>query len=176
MIFYTSDLHLCDEKIRKVCNRPFDSIQSMNRVLTRNWNERISDADTVYILGDIFPCDGYNVKDILDLVKKLNGEKILVAGNHDDDYRQPLNDSGLFKDIKHMAFVRDLNKEVVLCHYPLMTWRNDEKGSVHLYGHIHNKNLPEIRRYYKGKSAYNVGLDVRNFVPLTLYDILEGEK
>jgi len=174
MIFYTSDLHFCDEKILKVCNRPFDSVDAMNQALIRNWNGKINETDTVYILGDIFPCADGDETVIINLVKKLNGKKILVVGNHDEEYVQVLEYSKLFESMKHMAFVTDSYKEIVLCHYPLMSWRNDENDSIHLYGHIHNKDLPEVREYYKGKKAYNVGLDVRNFVPLTLHEILGG--
>ena len=176
MIFYTSDLHFCDEKILKVCKRPYDSVDTMNHALTNNWNSRIGEMDTTYILGDIFPCAGFEAKTIFDLIKNLHGKKVLIAGNHDEDYLQELEQSGLFENITRIAFVTDSGKEIVLCHYPLMSWRNDEAGSVHLYGHLHNKNLPEVQKYYKDKNAYNVGLDVRNFTPLTLSEILGGKK
>jgi len=176
MILYTSDLHFSDEKILRVCDRPFDSVDAMNQALIQNWNGKISDMDTVYILGDIFPCAGSDESVIINLVRKLNGKKVLVVGNHDEEYLQALEYSKLFESIKHIAFVTDSDKEIVLCHYPLMSWRNDENNSIHLYGHLHNKDLPEVRKYYEGKSAYNVGLDVRNFVPLTLCEILGGKK
>jgi calcineurin-like phosphoesterase family protein len=176
MIFYTSDLHFCDEKILRVCNRPFDSVDAMNQALILKWNGRINGTDTVYILGDIFPCAGGDEIIVINLLKKLNGEKILILGNHDEEYAQALENSKLFESIKHMAFVTDTYKEIVLCHYPLISWRNDENGAIHLYGHIHNKDLPDVREYYKNKKAYNVGLDVRGFVPITLREILgDGE-
>ena len=177
MIYYTSDIHFSDEKIRRVCNRPFDSVGSMNEASINKWNGKISAEDTVYILGDIFPCDGSNADEVTDLIKCLNGNKILIVGNHDEMFIPLVKRSGLFQDIMHIASIFDGGREVVLCHYPMMSWQNDDAGSIHLYGHIHNKTLPEIGEYYVGHKksmAFNVGLDVRSFVPLSLDELLEG--
>jgi calcineurin-like phosphoesterase family protein len=147
----------------------------MNREIIRNWNDKVAKTDTVYILGDVFPCAGGDADIIIELTKRLNGNKILVAGNHDEEFLSVIEKSEIFDAVKHIAIVRDLGKEIMLCHYPLMSWRNDDFGSIHLYGHIHNKNLPEVQNYYTNKKAFNVGLDVRGFVPITLNEIL-GEK
>jgi len=176
MIFYTSDIHFCDEKIRKVCNRPFDSVDSMNKAIIRNWNEKISKADTVYILGDIFPCNNGDAKSVVDLLKKMNGYKWLIVGNHDENFLPEIEKSQLFEGIKHIELIQDSGKEILLCHYPIMNWWNDENGSIHLYGHIHNKDLTEIHNYYKSRKAFNVGLDVRGFVPVNLSEILGEDK
>jgi calcineurin-like phosphoesterase family protein len=147
----------------------------MNLAIIQNWNDRVGKTDTVYILGDIFPCAGGDVREIIDLTKKLNGNKILIAGNHDEEFLSAVEKSKVFNVVKHIVTIQDLDKEIMLCHYPLISWRNDDLGSIHLYGHIHNKDLPEVRNYYANKKAFNVGLDVRGFVPITLNEILEEE-
>ena len=49
------------------------------------------------------------------------------------------------------------NFQVVMCHYPLLTWNNKRKGTVMLHGHCHgaldkfNAWSPDLR--------YDVGLD-----------------
>ena len=47
MIYYTSDLHFgCQNKFE---GRNLDTDKS----IIRNWNNRVTNGDTVYILGDI---------------------------------------------------------------------------------------------------------------------------
>jgi len=179
MILYTSDIHFSDEKILNVCNRPFGSVGDMDNGIIEKWNKKVSTEDTVYILGDVFPCECNDPRGIIDLLKKLNGTKMLIIGNHDEKFLNELRESRVFSDITHIATVNDNGREIVLCHYPLMTWKNDD-SSIHFYGHVHNKELPETEEmmsYYKRhkkEMAFNVGLDVRGFVPVGLNEILRG--
>ena len=53
MIFYTSDLHLGHANIIRHCNRPFASAEEMDEVLIENWNAKVTNADTIHILGDL---------------------------------------------------------------------------------------------------------------------------
>ena len=53
MIYYTSDLHLGHANIIKLCKRPFSDVDEMNAVLISNWNNRVTNGDTVYISGDL---------------------------------------------------------------------------------------------------------------------------
>lgn len=53
MIYFTSDLHLGHKNIIRLCNRPFSSIEEMDAVLIENWNRKVHQNDTVYILGDL---------------------------------------------------------------------------------------------------------------------------
>lgn len=75
----TSDLHFWHANIIKFCNRPFATVEEMNEVLISNWNAVVQPEDTVYVVGDFSmafrPVELYT--------KRLNGKKILVAGNHD---------------------------------------------------------------------------------------------
>lgn len=50
----------------------------MNEVIIKNWNEVVKKDDIVYFLGDFSFCSREQVKE---LVAKLNGRKIMVAGN-----------------------------------------------------------------------------------------------
>ena len=53
MVYFTSDLHLGHENVIKLCNRPFDSIEEMDEALIHNWNRKVTNRDTVYVLGDL---------------------------------------------------------------------------------------------------------------------------
>ena len=52
MIYYTSDLHLGHSNVIKHCNRPFANADEMDTVLIKNWNDKVSRNDIVYIVGD----------------------------------------------------------------------------------------------------------------------------
>ena len=52
MNYYIADLHLGHNNIRRMSNRPFTTIEEMDKTIIRNWNSRVSDNDDVYILGD----------------------------------------------------------------------------------------------------------------------------
>jgi calcineurin-like phosphoesterase family protein len=57
-------------------------------------------------------------------------------------------------------------------HYPIEEWDGFFRGSYHLYGHVHNNDngLRIIDR------RYNVGVDVNDFEPKTLDELIEVNK
>lgn len=91
MNYYIGDLHLFNrnqtEEGRNYDGRPFATADEMNRYILEHWNAKITNGDTVYILGDM-AMRGKNDA-LLALVAQLKGKKILFRGNHDDlsDYR-----------------------------------------------------------------------------------------
>jgi len=52
--FFSADQHFGHSNIIKYCNRPFASVEEMDRVMVERWNARISPKDNVYLLGDVF--------------------------------------------------------------------------------------------------------------------------
>ena len=85
--YYISDLHLFYEASIRFDKRPFKTLEKMHEEILKNWNSVVTNGDTVYILGDI-SLRGKN-EELIALVAKLKGRKVLVRGNHDDlsDYR-----------------------------------------------------------------------------------------
>ena len=53
MKYYISDLHLFHENAIEFDHRPFTSLQEMHNAILKNWNERVTNGDMVYILGDV---------------------------------------------------------------------------------------------------------------------------
>ena len=57
MNYYISDLHLFHKNVTNegsnFDNRPFDTLEEMHKVIKENWNSKITNADHVYILGDL---------------------------------------------------------------------------------------------------------------------------
>ena len=81
-IYAISDLHLS-----LGTNKPMDVFKGWNNYvekLKKNWNEKISDEDTVVIAGDI--SWGMNFEESYEdfkFIDSLPGKKILIKGNHD---------------------------------------------------------------------------------------------
>ena len=81
-VFFIADTHFGHKKCLTLGKgRPFTSIEEMEETIVSNWNKKVKPEDTVYVLGDF--CWGFNVKRTKSLVNLLNGQKILVYGNHD---------------------------------------------------------------------------------------------
>ena len=52
MMWFTADLHLGDTNILHDMDRPFDSVEEMNRKVIDAINECVAADDRLYILGD----------------------------------------------------------------------------------------------------------------------------
>lgn len=76
-VFFTADLHLGHDNIRKHCGRPFDTVEEMDEAIISNWNRTVSARDLVYVVGD-FAWSNHNLH-----LARLKGKKILIKGNHD---------------------------------------------------------------------------------------------
>ncbi len=78
--FFTADLHLGHRNIIGYTDRPFADVDEMNHALIDNWNDMVRADDEVVVLGD-FALGRIN--ETLPLARRLNGRKVLLAGNHD---------------------------------------------------------------------------------------------
>lgn len=143
MNYYIGDLHLfCNSQIDNggvnFDGRPFKSLDEMHDYVLRHWNTKVTNGDTVYILGDV-AMRGKN-EALIALVAQLKGKKVLIKGNHDDlsDYRY----KQIFYDILDYKELTDSFDgkayKVVLSHYPILMWNGQHKGTTLLYGHTHN--------------------------------------
>lgn len=177
---YISDWHYGHANSIAFDNRPFLSVEEMNHELIRRWNDVVDPGDLTYILGDMFWCKTCEALPVLD---QLNGQKILVRGNHDR-----CNDGKFlrkFEKVVDYLEVKDDGRQLVLCHYPIPCFKNHYYGWKHLYGHVHSSfeyNMMEnVRRqmrdlYDKPCDMYNVGamMPWMDFTPRTFEEIEEG--
>lgn len=158
--FFTSDTHFNHDNIIKFCNRPFKSVERMNEVLIKNWNARVKPEDTVIHLGDF--C--YKAKTKLnpqEIIDRLNGNIVFVKGNHD-------NNNGLNSRIT--SLVMEIGNRTVYCvHNP-----GDFNPHIrlNLVGHVH-ENWRVTKRKRRKCILVNVGVDVWNYHPVTINEILK---
>lgn len=166
-----------------------------DQLLKESWNKTVTNADTVYILGDIGKIGkNSDTEKLIEIIATLKGKKILIVGNHDN-----LKDSRLkqlfieicdYKEVVDMIDGKAI--KLVLSHYPILMWNGQHKGTIHLYGHVHatdewdvyKKSLKYLNEYFKDKTlkgytdcpeakAYNVGCMVWEYKPITLKEILQ---
>ncbi|MGI4814079.1 MAG: metallophosphoesterase [Janthinobacterium lividum] len=159
-IFFTSDLHFNHSNILKYDDRPYKTVDEMNEALIANHNAIVGKNDTVYNLGD-FSMKG-SPSAIADLRKRMNGNIFLLRGNHDRQF--PGEGFGWVKDYHEMS-IDGVN--VVLSHYPFLTWNGEHRGSIQLSGHTHSKEKV-VRPNYKG---IHVGVTSWDYKPVSWYEI-----
>lgn len=169
-IFVTSDLHFGHKNIIKYENRPYETIEQMDKDLIDKWNNVVKENDTIYILGDFSWHKGEQTNEIL---KQLNGNKILIIGNHDEIFLKDKKfDKTLFEEITIYKQIKYNKKVFVLFHYPIAEHNGKMNGYIHLYGHIHSMNL-ELEKEL-GELCHNVGVDRNNYTPVNIEKYFGG--
>lgn len=143
MRYYISDLHFFHgEMNEKMDKRGFESTEVMNEYMISRWNSKVKKRDEVVIIGDFSFAKGEQTNEIL---KRLNGKKALIIGNHDHFLNDKKFDKSLFEWINHYRMVSDNGRHVIMCHYPILCYeeqyRSTGNGSPRaymLYGHVHD--------------------------------------
>lgn len=170
MIYYTSDLHLFHFNIIKLTGRKYKTVEEMNGDLIKRWNIKVGPNDDVYILGDIV-FKYVDINEVKDVLKKLNGKKHLIKGNHDKFLNQ-LNWRDYFESLDVYKEINDNGRMVCLFHYPIEEWNGYYRNSYMLYGHVHD-NMDDIKKHPR---KFNVGVDTNDFEPKTLDELIAASQ
>lgn len=168
-VFLTSDTHFghagvcrftCDDGVTKI--RPWTDPDEMDEEMVKRWNETVKPTDKVYHLGDVV----INRR-CLSILRRLNGDKVLIKGNHDifklSDYTQH------FRDIRGYHVMNN----IILSHIPV---HPDSAGRfrANIHGHLHQRRLlknGEIDPFY-----FNVSVEQTDFKPILFEEVLERIK
>lgn len=171
--FVTSDLHFGHKRILDFCKntRQWNNVDEMTEGLIDNWNNTVSSADTIYILGDL---SFYTRAKTEAILQRLNGNKYLVFGNHDGVLREQWAAKYFMHRcdlLRHKLFEHD----VVMCHYSLRRWEKCHYGSIHLFGHEHGNDIGATGRCMDvGWDAHGKILNVEEVVEeLSKKEVLE---
>lgn len=161
-IWFTSDTHLNHAKILEYCpNRQFETVQEHDEYLIKTWNSKIGQNDTVFHLGDFsFGTVEYSVN----ILSRLNGKKVLIAGNHDARHLNKVMFCDGWRVIHNSYFelrttYEGENVYIIMCHYPLETWNKQRYGTIHLHGHCHSP--PDKIKPSYIPNRFDVGVDGR---------------
>lgn len=168
MIFFTADTHFGHENILKLCNRPFETIEDMNRQMIANWNARITGNDTVYIIGDLF----FRCPDPEPILESLKGKKHLIIGNHDSSWMDKVDLAKYFADVDDFKVITNGTYAITLWHYPLLTWKH-QKRSYMIHGHIHADTSDDFFPLIcQRERLLNAGADINGFTPVTFEELI----
>jgi calcineurin-like phosphoesterase family protein len=164
--FYTSDQHFGHTAFQARPGMPrhglFKDTFHMDSHMIECWNSVVAPGDTVYHLGDLFVrCSPQYAHGIL---YRLNGDIILILGNHDKLVRKNKTIRERIKEV-HEGFIEVgmkpfTEQKVTLCHYKMQVWNKSHYGSWHCYGHSHSGE------YSCTGISMNVCCDLHNFIPL----------
>lgn len=172
MIFFTADQHFGHVNIIRHCARPFQSVQEMDGVLIKNWNATVKPTDTVYIIGDLFFRNAVSADETL---KRLNGKKHLLIGNHDKDWIKKTDTDVHFASVERMIEFSDGAHKITLCHYPMMTWNGIAKGAYMIHGHIHNNTDADYFSLIRNMpNLLNAGVEINGYRPVSFKELLKN--
>lgn len=126
-------------------------------------NNRVNKNDKFFILGDLSLAPRIVAEKF---IKRLNGNKVLIFGNHDKNLHNTtvISEKTIRKEFKFKRPGIDLF--IVLDHYPMASWNRSVHGSWHLYGHVHG-------RFKSERLAMDVGIDNEemNHAPINLWEV-----
>jgi calcineurin-like phosphoesterase family protein len=179
-VFLTSDTHFGHAGVCKFTHpddetvklRPWDDPDEMDEEMIRRWNDTVRPNDKVYHLGDVV----INRK-ALKTLSRLNGDKVLIRGNHD-----------IFRDDEYREYFRELRayhvmNGLILSHIPVHEASLGRFG-CNIHGHLHASRVRKARGVdaRTGEILYGTEIDPRywcacveqtDFAPILFEDALK---
>ena len=154
--------------------RPWTDPDEMDEEMIRRWNDRVRPTDKVYHLGDVV----INRR-ALKTLARLNGDKVLIRGNHD-----------IFRDDEYREYFRELRayhvmNGMILSHIPVHAESLGRFG-VNIHGHLHANRVKRPRGVdaRTGEILYSDENDVRyhcvcveqtpDFAPILFEDVIKN--
>lgn len=143
MYFHPKRRELAGISLEELKTLPNDElIERYDRWLINLWNSIVKKNDIVYYAGDF--CLGNKVRTEY-ILKRLNGKKYFIRGNHDKSLNGNENYLEGIWDIKEVKFNNaqypfiDPSETfcVELLHFPMAAWNRRTHGACHVHGHCH---------------------------------------
>mgnify|MGYP003335815197 CR=1 FL=1 len=176
-VFLVSDTHFGHAGVCRFTDsktgekiRPWTDPNEMDEEMVKRWNETVRPKDKVYHLGDVV----INRK-ALSIMSRLNGDKVLIRGNHD-----------IFRDDEYRQYFRELRayhvlNGMILSHIPVHPESLGRFGT-NIHGHLHTNRVKKIIGVdvRTGEFKYSTENDVRyhsvcveqtDFRPILLEDV-----
>ena len=174
-VFLVSDTHfghagVCrfteSDGVTKI--RPWTDPAEMDEEMIKRWNDTVRPNDKVYHLGDVV----INRK-ALPTMARLNGDKVLIRGNHD-----------IFPDDEYRRYFRELRayhvmNGMILSHIPIHPESLGRFGT-NIHGHLHSgrvmKSGPAAGEYVKqvvDPRYHCVCVEQTDFKPILFEDVIK---
>lgn len=172
-VFLTSDTHFGHMGVCKFMQedgvtklRPWDNPEEMDEEMVKRWNDAVRPGDKVYHLGDVV----INRK-ALKILHRLNGDKVLIKGNHD-----------IFRLEEYTPFFRDIRGShvmngLILTHIPVHP-DNLYRFGCNIHGHLHSNRV--MMSGFGGKKLdaidpryFSVCVEQTDFRPILFEDVMK---
>lgn len=167
-VFLVSDTHfghngvchfLREDGVTKL--RPWNDSVEMDEAMVEAWNETVRPNDKVYHLGDVV----INRK-ALKTLSRLNGDKVLIKGNHDifrmEEYSQ------YFRDIRGYHVVNGM----ILSHIPVHEESLGRFG-VNIHGHLHERRVMKTGTNTIDPRYHCVCVEQTDFRPIAFETLIQ---
>lgn len=162
MLYVTSDTHFGHRNIFgpkgfEQSRAHFKSADQMNETIIRNWNNKVTQHDTVIHAGDV--ALHMTPKQVFSLLKRLNGNIEIISGNHDDSRTMKyLLHNNYIYNRKPKFTIHDIGvrmkfnkKDYYITHYPVAL--GARRGRLrNVCGHIHSNPTD-------APNQLNIGID-----------------
>jgi len=170
-IFLVSDTHFGHAGVCRFLRsdgtklRPWDDPDDMDEEMIRRWNDTVRPNDKVYHLGDVV----INRK-ALKTLWRLNGDKVLIRGNHD-----------IFRDEEYREHFRELRayhvmNGMILSHIPIHT-ESLARFGTNIHGHLHaNRVMTGIKNSKIDVRYHCVCVEQTDFAPILFEDVIKRIK
>jgi calcineurin-like phosphoesterase family protein len=139
--------------------RPWDNPEEMDEFMVKAWNERVRPNDKVYHLGDVV----INRRALATL-ERLNGDKVLIRGNHD-----------IFRDDEYRKYFRELRayhvmNGMILSHIPIHEESLGRFGT-NIHGHLHANRV--MKDGAVDVRYHCVCVEATDFAPILFEDVIK---
>ena len=166
-IFFCSDHHFYHQNILTFKRddgtplREFQDVNHMNEIMVQRHNERVRPNDKVYFLGDVTMSRNAHG---LEILGRMNGEKVLIKGNHD-----------LCKPQQYMQYFKDIRGShqfdgMILTHIPIHP-DSLARWGLNVHGHLHYQVVRLPLSQIPDRRYYNVSMERINYTPVSLEEV-----
>jgi calcineurin-like phosphoesterase family protein len=156
-VFIISDTHFGHANILEFTDRwgeplrSFSSVEEMDEHMVSKWNSVVRPQDHIYHLGDVAL-----KKNNVEILRRCNGHKRLVRGNHDiystKFYMQ------FFDEIYGVRVFEDL----ILSHIPIHPASIKNRWLANVHGHLHRGKVEGEGKYF------NASVEMLDYTPISL--------
>jgi calcineurin-like phosphoesterase family protein len=144
--------------------RPWDTAEEMDEELVKRYNETVRPNDKIYFLGDVV----INRK-ALKTLSRLNGDKVLIRGNHD-----------IFRDDEYRVYFRELRayhvmNGMILSHIPIHPESLSRFGT-NIHGHLHANRVMITDKYGRqtiDNRYHCVCVEQTDFTPILFENVIK---